>query len=86
MQGVQMPQTTQNTTQTYIAKQGDRLDSIYYRFYGDITLHSYESGYNAFVLANIHLISSPVLQGGERVYLPNFESASSTDEVLGLWE
>ena len=80
-----MPQTTTNT-QTYIAKQGDRLDSIYYRFYGEITLHNYESGYNAFVSANIHLISSPVLQGGERVYLPNFESASSTDEVLGLWE
>ncbi|WP_394908903.1 hypothetical protein [uncultured Helicobacter sp.] len=83
-----MPQTTNtaNTTQTYLAKLGDRLDSIYARFYGEITLHSYESGYNAFVLANIHLISNPVLQGGERVYLPSFESASSTDEVLGIWE
>lgn len=77
---------TEKTTQTYTAKQGDRLDSIYYRFYGDIELHSYESGYNAFVLANIHLAHSPVLQGGEMVYLPNFESANSSDEVLGIWE
>ncbi len=80
-----MPQTT-NTTQTYIAKQGDRLDSIYYRFYGEIELNSYESGYNAFVLANIHLARKPVLQGGEIVSLPRFESTNSTDEVLGIWE
>lgn len=82
-----MPQATntQNTAQTYLAKQGDRLDSIHYRFYGDITLHSYESGYNAFVLANIHLVRLPVLQGGEIVYLPRFEE-SKADEVLGIWE
>ena len=83
-----MPQVTntENTTNTYTAKLGDRLDSIYFRFYGDITLHSYESGYNAFVLANIHLAHSPVLQGGEIVYLPSFEATNSTDEVLGIWE
>ena len=83
-----MPQTTANTektTQTYTAEQGDRLDSIYYRFYGEITLDSYESGYNAFGLANIHLVRLPVLQGGEIVYLPSFEVAKA-DEVLGLWE
>lgn len=81
-----MLQSTKQTQQTYLAKQGERLDSIYFRFYGDITLHSYESGYNAFVLANIHLAHRPVLQGGEIVYLPSFESANSSDEVLGIWE
>lgn len=57
-----MPQATiqqTNAVQTYIAKQGDRLDSIYFRFYSAIALHSYESYYNAFVLANIHLARSP---------------------------
>lgn len=81
-----MKETTDTpATQTYIAKQGDRLDSIYARFYGAITTHSYKSGYNAFVLANIHLAHSPVLQGGERVYLPRFEDTSQDDEVSGLW-
>lgn len=72
------------------AKQGDRLDSIYVKYYGDITLHSYEKGYNAFVLANRHLLQcrdfQGVCKGGEIIYLPNLTNEQSSNEVLGLWE
>lgn len=73
----------------HIATQGERLDSIYAKYYGIVsslnTLH-YESGYNAFVLANIHLVSTPILKGGEIVYLPNLKETQESDEVLGIWE
>ena len=74
---------------TYQAKQGERLDSIYAKNYGDISLHSYESGYNAFVLANINLIQSKdfkgICKGGEIIYLPSLTKQNDT-EVLGIWE
>ncbi|TLD80188.1 hypothetical protein LS68_008190 [Helicobacter sp. MIT 05-5293] len=76
--------------QTYQAKQGDRLDSIYVKIYGDMTLSSYESGYNAFVIANIHLLRckdfSGVCKGGEIIYLPNLQTTQNNTEEIGLWE
>lgn len=74
---------------TYQAKQGDRLDSIYARFYKDMGLrNNYTNGYNAFVLANIHLMKdfSGVCKGGELIYLPNQDIEQDDKVVLGLWE
>lgn len=73
----------------YIAKQGERLDSIYAKHYGidsNLNTLNYESGYNAFILANIHLINSPILKGGEIITLIDLKEVEVNDEVLGIWE
>ena len=79
--------------QRYVAKQGDRLDNIFARFYADSALaesgqskNNYTTGYNAFILANIYLIDLPVLQGGEIVNLPQLSAESSENEIIGIWE
>ncbi|TLD97684.1 hypothetical protein LS71_002790 [Helicobacter jaachi] len=78
-----MSQDTQE--QTYIATQGERLDMIFVKIYGDLYQNSYESGYNAFILANIDLIHTPILSGGEVVKCPIFSDNTESSEELGLW-
>lgn len=77
--------------QTYQAKLGDRLDSIYAQHYKDIKLcNSYKSGYNAFILANKHLLTDKdfngVCKGGEVIYLPYLTIEQNPEVVLGIWE
>lgn len=55
---------------TYIAKQNERFDTLFIRFYGKFYQNDYENGYNAFILANIHLIDKGVFEGGEIIYIP----------------
>lgn len=69
----------------YIAKEGDRLDIIYYRFYGDFSQDGYRGGFDAFCIANPHLLSTPILKGGEKVYLPDFlNDGAKNDNGLGI--
>lgn len=71
----------------YVAKQGDRLDVIYYKHYGNLMQNNYSSGYNAFIMANSHLLPyPPVLNGGEIVYLIALESINDDDKVSALWD
>ncbi|WP_120945767.1 tail protein X [Helicobacter labacensis] len=69
----------------YIAKQGDRWDSIYFKHYGEIVQNGYQSGYNAFLLANIALLDIDVFAGGERVILPVFEVEEIATDILPPW-
>lgn len=70
----------------YIAKQGDRLDSIFYKFYGSFYEDGYNSGFHAFCIANVHLLDSVILQGGERVRIIDFkqEEESEQESTLGI--
>ena len=69
---------------TYIALQGERLDLIFFREYGSFWQDGYASGFNAFCLQNAHLLSKPVLSGGEVVYLPEIQETNNKTDELGI--
>lgn len=48
----------------YIAKQGDRLDLITFKHYGNLQM------FPAVLQVNPHLLENPILKGGEKVFLP----------------
>lgn len=68
----------------YIAKKGERLDSIFYKIYDSFYQKDYIQGFDAFCLLNKHLLDIPVLNGGEIVYIKDFENKIQQDKELGI--
>ncbi|WP_158650170.1 tail protein X [Helicobacter bizzozeronii] len=69
-----------------VALQGERWDSLFFKHYGHLEQQGYTSGYNAFLLANVKLLSIDVFAGGEVVNLPILETIEEGDDIVPLWE
>ena len=63
-----------------LAKQGQRLDQIAYGHYG--TLQSFAQ----VLKANRPLLSKPILDAGDRVYLPPLPKEQPTPSKRALWD
>jgi len=66
----------------YVAKQGDRWDTIAFKSYGDATL------INGLIEANTSIIISPILEIGTRVIVPILEQGDIRidSELLPPWK
>jgi phage tail protein X len=66
----------------YVAKQGDRWDSIAFKAYGDATL------INGIIEANPTIVISPILEAGTRVVVPVLEQGDVQidSELLPPWK
>lgn len=62
-----------------IATQGDRLDQIIYAAYGTLDVM------NEVMINNPHLMSKPVLDNGDKVYLPDIIQTSQPETGVSLW-
>lgn len=63
---------------SYIANDGDRLDSVTYKCYGTL------DNFMEVLSANIHLLGVEFLSSGDVVYLPLFTRIEN-EEVPALW-
>jgi len=66
----------------YVAKQGDRWDTIAFKAYGDATL------INGLIEANPTIVISPILEIGTRVIVPILEQGEIqiNSELLPPWK
>jgi len=66
----------------YVAKQGDRWDTIAFKAYGDSTL------VNGIIEANPTIVISPILEAGTRVIVPILEQGDIQidSELLPPWK
>jgi phage tail protein X len=66
----------------YVAKQGDRWDTIAFKAYGDATL------INGLIEANPTIVISPILEIGTRVIVPILEQGDVQidSELLPPWK
>jgi len=66
----------------YVAKQGDRWDTIAFKAYGDSTL------INGIIEANPTIVISPILEAGTRVIVPILEQGDIQidSELLPPWK
>jgi phage tail protein X len=66
----------------YVAKQGDRWDTIAFKAYGDATL------INGIIEANPTIVISPILEAGTRVVVPVLEQGDVQidSELLPPWK
>lgn len=66
----------------YVAKQGDRWDTIAFKAYGDATL------INGIIEANPTIVISPILESGTRVIVPILEQGDIQidSELLPPWK
>lgn len=66
----------------YVAKQGDRWDTIAFKAYGDATL------INGLIEANQTIVISPILEVGTRVIVPILEQGDIQidSELLPPWK
>ncbi|PAF53255.1 hypothetical protein BKH42_06935 [Helicobacter sp. 13S00482-2] len=66
----------------YIAKEGERLDSVYFKHYGDFN----QNQYDAFLMQNHHLLLKDSLEGGDRVLIlqRKQEDESITEGLYGI--
>jgi len=66
----------------YVAKQGDRWDTIAFKAYGDATL------INGIIEANPTIVISPILEAGTRVIVPILEQGDIqiNSELLPPWK
>jgi len=63
-----------------VATQGDRLDQIIYQHYGTLDVM------NEVMIHNSHLMSTPILQNGDKVYLPDIDVTAQAETVgVSLW-
>lgn len=63
-----------------IATQNDRIDTIVYAVYGTL------EPLNEVMMANAHLMSKPVLDAGDKVYLPEYTATDiSESDGVSLW-
>jgi phage tail protein X len=66
---------------SYMAKDGDRLDVIIFKAYGNN-----DADVTATVLdANEHLLNTNSLKAGDIVYLPEIEQKTSENPSKALW-
>lgn len=66
----------------YVAKQGDRWDTIAFKAYGDATL------VNGIIEANPTIVISPILEASTRVIVPILEQGDVQidSELLPPWK
>jgi phage tail protein X len=65
----------------YMAKDGDRIDVIIFKAYGNN-----DADVTAAVLdANEHLLDANRLKAGDIVYLPEIQQSKSEDQTKVLW-
>lgn len=66
----------------YVAKQGDRWDTIAFKAYGDATL------INGIIEANPTIVISPILEAGTRIIVPILEQGDIQidSELLPPWK
>jgi phage tail protein X len=64
----------------YIAKEGDRWDSIAYYAYGNATLIS------PIIEANPNIPKEPFIEAGTTVYIPVKETPSVNVNLLPIWK
>jgi phage tail protein X len=62
-----------------IATQGDRLDQIIMAFYKTLTVM------NEVMMSNSHLMNKPILDDGDKVYLPDIVAPTPTETGVSLW-
>lgn len=63
-----------------IATKNDRIDSIVYAYYGSL------NPLNEVMMANAHLMSKPLLDDGDKVFLPTYEAETSSEsDGVSLW-
>lgn len=63
-----------------VATQGDRLDQIIYHHYGTLDVM------NEVMMHNPNLMSTPILQNGDKVYLPDIDVTAQAETVgVSLW-
>ncbi len=65
----------------YRAADGDRLDTIVFKYYGSIEAYIMESVMDA----NPHLLDKIVLSAGDIVYLPEIETGPTETTTKALW-
>lgn len=65
----------------YIAKEGDRLDTIIYNRYGTVDAKITE----AVMEVNKSLLNTPKLSAGDVVYLPDITTTQSESDAKALW-
>ncbi len=64
----------------YVAKEGDKLEMICFKFYGSIETKIYSE----FLRENEHLLHKSYLSGGDVVNLPKIEIPAKKERYL--WE
>lgn len=62
-----------------VATQGDRLDQIIYTVYKTLDVM------NEVMMANPHLMSKPILDDGDIVYLPTIVAVIQPKTGISLW-
>lgn len=62
-----------------IATQGDRLDQIIYAYYGTLDVM------NKVMMSNVHLMPKPILDTGDKVYLPDISVPEQSESGVSLW-
>lgn len=66
---------------TYVAKEGDRLDNIAFMAYGSID----DAIINAVLEANAHLLERSTLKSGDTVFLPEIQIDDKESDKKALW-
>lgn len=62
-----------------VATKGDRLDQIIYQYYRSLDVM------NEVMINNPHLMSTPILQSGDKVYLPDIAEPEQSETGVSLW-
>jgi len=62
-----------------IATSGDRLDQIIYQYYGTLDVM------NEVMMSNAHLMGKPILDNGDKVYLPDITLSDPIEAGVSLW-
>lgn len=62
-----------------VATKGDRLDVIIYQHYGTLDVM------NEVMMNNSHLMSRPILESGDKVYLPEITKPEQSETGVSLW-
>lgn len=62
-----------------VATKGDRLDVIIYQHYGTLDVM------NEVMMHNPHLMSTPILSTGDKVYLPDIAKPEQLETGVNLW-
>jgi len=62
-----------------VAATGDRLDQIIYAHYGTLDVM------NEVMMSNAHLMGKPILDAGDKVYLPDIDLPEPTETGVSLW-
>lgn len=62
-----------------VATKGDRLDQIIYQYYGSLDVM------NEVMINNPHLMSRPILESDDKVYLPDITKPEQSVTGVSLW-